>query len=111
MKAKDQFSADMGKVFSLVNDFCGNDCIQETLFSHFNADIDISAENKEDWVESYTYSDSGMFYVLYCLNNYDLISLQGNSINVEGSNCPDIAEIFKKYAKAETIEKVNNQFC
>lgn len=110
MKTKDQFSADMSQVFSLVKDSCGSDTIQNDLFSYFDGDIDVSADNEEDCIESFTYTDMGMLAVLYDLVNYDMVSLQDKTINVEASNHPDIATIIKKYAKPETIEKVYNRF-
>lgn len=106
MKTKDQFSADMSKLFSLVNDCCGSDSIQSTIYGCLNGDIDITSDNEEDWVESFQYSDRGMFYVLYDLANYDLISLYGKKVNVKQSNHPDIATIVAKYAKPEAINRV-----
>ncbi len=106
MKYINDFSKDMSKVFSLVSGECGGDSIQSALFGWFNGDIDVSADNEEDWVESYEYSDKGMVNVLYSVANYDLISLYGKKVNVENSNHPEIAEIFKKWAKPEAIKKV-----
>lgn len=109
MKAFDQFSADMSKVFSLVGDCCGGDSIQEAIFGWFDGDIDVSEEDESDWIEKYTYSDRGMFNVLYELVNYDIVSLSGKKVNVDESNHPDIAIIVKQYAKSDAINKVYEQ--
>ena len=108
MKAKDQFSADMSKIFSLVHGECGGSDIQGLIFDYFNVDIDFcDSDNAEDWIESYRYNNRGVFHLLYSLANYDLISLHGKTVDVEASNHPDIAAIIKQYAKQETINKVH----
>lgn len=106
MKTTDKFSADMSKVFSLVSDSCGGYDIQESLFAWFNVKIDSSSDNEADWTETFTYDDTGMFYVLYDLTNYDVISLCGRKVSIEDSNYPEIAVIIEQYAKQEIIDKV-----
>lgn len=106
MKAFNKFSEDMDNIYSLVVDSCGCDEIRESLFAWFNADL---LGEELDTIK-YEYDAKGIFYVLYDLVNYDLVSISNESIEVANSNNSEVAEIIKRYATRYTISQVYNHF-
>ena len=60
-----------------------------------------------DDICGYEYNPNKFANVLYCVVNYDLISLRKNGeIDVKNSNHPNIAKIMKKYSTKDMGKRV-----
>lgn len=112
MKTNDTFSADMDKIFSIVNEYVGGKEIQESMFAYFDADlVNMDSEDYHDWEIKYNQSKSGIYCVLASMVNFDMVSVADGMINIECSNMPEVAKIMKKYASDEQVKKIYEEYC
>jgi hypothetical protein len=101
----DSFSVAINRLYTLVGDCAGNDDIRESIAGWL-----FDFDNWRDYDSKFVpckYSEKGMFYVMYDLCNYDLISLNAETgeIDMDNSNHPDIAKLVQPY----TNEKINRR--
>ena len=96
----DEITRDFRELYKLFKDEIGGDdiCGYLSTMSDFN----------DDYTEFYyEYNPNKFANVLYCVVNYDLISLRKNGeIDVKNSNHPNIAKIMKKYSTKDIGKRI-----
>lgn len=102
MTGNQNFGYAMSAIYHLVDDEVGADEIKETIYAQFY----------DEDADEFVYNEFGMFAVTQLIANYDLITLnEDGSIDIEGSNRPDIAKKLDPFltekVKSELINTYN----
>lgn len=95
------FTIAMNQIFNVVD----NKSIQETIAAYA---FDFDAWNNEDENVPCKQSETGLFYILYDLCNYDLICVNNGKVDLENSNHLDIAKLIAPFASTHNCQLIEH---